>query len=171
MLNIRKATKTDAIYIALLGRITFNESFGHLFSDKNDLLAYHERTFSVSKIENSIQKENNVFWIAFDDGLPIGYAKLKLNSRSEFLSQNKICQLQKIYVLKDFLSKKIGWELQNSVLKDARNIGFKTVWLSVYEGNERAIRFYERNDFEPIGTHDYQIGNENFNFLVMAKRL
>ena len=55
------------------------------------------------------------------------------------------CQLQKIYVLKDFLSLKIGFELQNRLITKAKDDGFERIWLSVLESNERAIRF--RNNF------------------------
>ncbi len=171
MLHIRKATKADAPLIALLARITFSEAFGHLFRDKTDLLQYYEQTFSVSKIEHSLQKETNVFWIAFYDALPVGYAKLKLNSPSSFLTEPQICQLQKIYLLQDFLSKKIGQKLQALVLEEAQKQGFETIWLSVFNGNIRAIKFYEKHQFKAIGTHDFQIGKENFDFTAMAKDL
>ncbi|MBT8271307.1 MAG: GNAT family N-acetyltransferase [Bacteroidia bacterium] len=171
MLKIRKASKNDAASIALLGRITFNESFGHLFRDKNDLSQYHLRTFSVNKIKSSVQKRENIYWVAFWDDLPVGYAKLKLNSQSDFLDSVQVCQLQKIYVLKDFLSMKIGLNLQEELLNEARSLGNESIWLSVWDGNSRAIRFYEKNGFDKIGAHDFQIGKENFDFIVMAKQL
>lgn len=37
---IRKATIEDAEYISLLGRITFTETFGQYYRDKQDLLDY-----------------------------------------------------------------------------------------------------------------------------------
>ena len=107
-IEIRLAKKEDARYIALLGRITFTETFGHLFRDQNDLIDYYNYTFSVKKIEDGMKKQNNIFWIAFVNRLPVGYAKLKLDSKSEFIDSKDVCQLQKIYVLKDFLSMKIG---------------------------------------------------------------
>ena len=84
-IEIRRATKDDGGFIALLGRLTFTETFGHFFRDKQDLLNYYDSTFSVDKIENSISKPNNEYWIAFVDRLAVGYAKLKLNSQSEFI--------------------------------------------------------------------------------------
>jgi len=171
MLNIRKATTSDAPLIALLGRISFNETFGHLFLDNNDLLAYHEKTFSVSKIASSLQKSTNIFWLAFYNELPVGYTKLKLNSVSEFLPSQQVCQLQKIYVLKDFLSKKIGLKLQASLIEEAQKRNYKTLWLSVYDDNVKAINFYKKNQFKNIGKHKFQIGKESFNFIAMAKQL
>lgn len=168
-IEIRIATTDDAAHIALLGRITFQETFGHLFNDEQDLLDYYDATFAVDKIENSFSKPNNVYWIAFVDRLPVGYAKLKLNSKSAFISDSAICQLQKIYVLKDFLAMKIGYALQNLLLDKVKTEGFNQVWLSVLHTNERAIRFYLKNGFQKIGTHDFQIGKENFNFIAMSK--
>jgi len=138
-MKIRLANYDDAQFIALLGRITFTETFDHLFNDKNDLLEYLERTFSVGKIRSSLNKPNNVFWLAFVNDLPVAYAKLKLKSPSQFLENENISQLQKIYVLKDFLSMKVGKALQNQLLKKAKENGAEKIWLSVLKSNERAI--------------------------------
>jgi len=170
-LEVVRATECDAGIIALLGRMTFTETFGHLFREKKDLLSYYERTFSVAKIRNSLNKENNLYWLAHVDELPVGYAKLKLNSSNEFVDSDNICQLQKIYVLRDFLSMKIGRELQDMLLTEAKERFFSDIWLSVLNSNQRAISFYERNDFVKVGEHDFQIGRENFDFLAMNKKL
>ncbi len=170
-LLIRQASTQDAYVIALLGRITFTETFGHLFSDHNDLLNYFEQTFSVQKIERSLRKEHNIYWLALVDGLPVGYAKLKMRSPTPFLDDENVCQLQKIYVLKDFLSMKIGLALQNELLEEAGRSGSSFVWLSVLKDNERAVNFYLKNGFQKIGDHDFNIGKEDFDFMAMAKRL
>ena len=96
---------------------------------------------------------------------------LKLHSCSEFIESKDVCQLQKIYVLKDFLSMRIGFELQDSLLKKAKELGFNKVWLSVLNSNERAINFYKKTGFEEIGDHDFQIGKENFEFIAMLKTM
>ena len=171
MTSIVLAQESDAEFIALLGRMTFTESFGHLFRDKNDLLEYYERTFSVQKLRNSITKPKTVYWIAKANDLPVGYAKLKLDYESEFIRSESICQLQKIYVLKDLLSMKVGLKLQNALLDKAKDLGFDKIWLSVYVGNERAINFYLKNDFNHIGDHKFVIGQEEFDFIAMVKQL
>jgi len=170
-LIIREASTADAEYIALLGRITFAETFGHFFRDQNDLQEYFEKTFSVKKIRSSIQKSNNVFWIAYMDELPVGYAKLKIHYPSEFVPSKQTAQLQKIYVLKDFLAKKIGFKLQDVLLEKAAISGSEAIWLSVLDSNESAINFYSKNGFTPVGDQNFQIGQEHFEFIVMAKSL
>ncbi|WP_422348762.1 GNAT family N-acetyltransferase [Flagellimonas sp.] len=171
MIQLREAHTNDAAVIALLARITFTETFGHYFRDPTDLDQYLNRTFGVSKLRTSLSKPNNVFWLAYVDELPIGYAKLKRNSPSPFLNLDKVCQLQKIYVLKDFLSQKVGLALQEILLKKAQEEGFQKIWLSVLKANERAIRFYTKNGFDTFGDHGFSIGKEDFEFQVMAKDL
>ncbi|MEM9078457.1 MAG: GNAT family N-acetyltransferase [Bacteroidota bacterium] len=171
MKKVVKATLDEATIIALLARVTFTETFGHFFSDRNDLLNYLENTFNVSKIEQSLAKSNNVFWLAYVNQLPVGYAKLKIDSPSPFLEEKKVSQLQKIYVLKDFLSQKVGFALQDALLQEAKLLGREHIWLSVLEENKRAIGFYLKNDFTLIGKHNFQIGKEQFEFQAMAKSL
>ncbi len=171
LVQTKIATVEDAETISALAKITFAETFGHYFRDPKDLLSYFDRTFSVEKISDSIQKENNIFWLGFYEDHAVGYAKLKLNSPSPFVSGKNLSQLQKIYVLKNFLSQKVGLELQETLLASAKEKGSETVWLSVLKQNERAKRFYLKNGFEIVGEHDFQIGKEHFEFDVMQKEL
>ncbi|TYP98091.1 ribosomal protein S18 acetylase RimI-like enzyme [Tenacibaculum adriaticum] len=171
-MKIREATFEDAEVISLLARVTFDETFGHLFKDRQDLLDYFDRTFSVQKLRNSIASKNNKFWLAFVNELPVGYAKLKVHSLSEFILQKeRVSQLQKIYVLKDFLSKKIGFQLQETLLSKAKELNSKIIWLSVLHTNERAINFYLKNGFSSVGKHIFSIGKEDFEFVAMGKPL
>ena len=170
-IEVRLANPSDVEYISLLGRITFSETFGDLFRDPLDLRTYLERTFSVAKIRKSLHQSTNVYWLALVDDLPVGYSKLKLNSSTQFISSNSVCQLQKIYVLKDFLSLKIGLGLQNKLLDKAKEHGFEKIWLSVLETNNRAVNFYKKNNFSTIAKHGFHIGKEKFHFIAMSKNL
>ena len=170
-IQIRIATQEDIRFIALLGRVTFTETFGHLFRDKQDLFTYCDATFSVRKIADSIQKPSNIYWIALKGQVAVGYAKLKLDSSSEFIPGEHTCQLQKIYVLKAYLSLKIGFQMQNALLEKAKEKGFSKIWLSVLKRNERALAFYRKNGFQVVGQHNFQIGKEHFEFRAMVKSL
>jgi len=169
--QIRRAEVGDVEVISSLAKITFSETFGHYFRDPKDLLDYFKRTFSEEKILGSIRKPHNVFWLALVNNAPVGYSKLKLNSASKFISEENSSQLQKIYILKNFLSMKVGLKLQDEMLKEAKERGSNVIWLSVLNENERAIRFYTKTGFQMIGEHDFQIGKESFQFHVMSKLL
>lgn len=171
MIKIRIANQKDAEIISKLGKTTFTQAFGNLFNDKQDLTNYLNITFALNKIKKSLQNKNNIYWLATSDNLPIAYAKMKINSSNEFVNDKSSSQLQKIYVLAEFTSMKVGKTLLKEVLLKANNIETNCLWLSVWDGNKKAIKFYERNGFKSLGMHTFQIGNETFEFLNMSKRL
>jgi len=170
-MQIRKATAQDAEFISLLARVTFNEAFSHLFTDKHELFNYYHRAFSVPKIRASLQDENNVFLIAIAEDLPVGYAKLKKFAKTPFIDSTRTSQLQHIYVLQDFLAKRIGQHLINNLFEEAFKLQNDYLWLSVYKENHRAIRFYEKKEFKPIGKDTFTIGKQTFDFMVLKKEL
>ena len=167
--DIRRADDRDAATVALLGRITFIETFGHLFHDHAcDLRAYLDATFDVAKIADSLCKPGNAYWLATVRGLPVGYAKLKHPSPPPGQHAQDAAQLQKIYVLREFLGARIGRDLLAPLMETAGALS-SLVWLDVLRENDRAIRFYERHGFAAIGDDTYTIGAQSFLFALMAR--
>ena len=169
--DIRRAEPGDAVTIALLGRITFAETFGHLFlAHPGDLRAYLDATFDVAKIERSLGKPENVYWLALRRRLPVGFAKLKhpspLPARQP---EQTAAQLQKIYVLQEFLAHGIGRDLLDPVMQAASACA-PVLWLDVLRENDRAIHFYEKHGFAVIGEDTHTIGAQRFLFFLMARR-
>lgn len=171
-LHIRRAHRNDAELIALLGRITFAETFGYLFvQHSEDLTQYLERTFSVVKIRASLEQSHNAYWLGLVDALPVGYAKLKYPSPAPVLTDAAPAQLQKIYVLREFTGRGIGKPLLHAALEHADDRAVSAIWLDVLEENTRAIGFYQHSGFAPVGRDTYTIGQQTFHFHLMARRL
>jgi ribosomal protein S18 acetylase RimI-like enzyme len=170
-LHIRRATRNDAEIIALLGRITFAETFGDLFAaHPAELAAYLDRTFAVVKLRASLEHAHNAYWISLVDALPVGYAKLKYPSPIGELPDPAPAQLQKIYILRQFLGQGIGKPLLKAVLDHVAERAISAVWLDVLRENARAIRFYLHTGFIPVGNDTYAIGSQIFHFHLMARR-
>ncbi len=168
-LDIIRAEPSDAAAVALLGRITFAETFGHLFHDHHDdLRTYLDSTFDVPKIERSIGKPENAYWLARRNALPVGYAKLKYPSALPGKPGGDAAQLQKIYVLREFLGDGIGRALMTPMLHAASRLA-PLIWLDVLSQNERAIGFYTTLGFVPIGDDSFTIGAQRFLFHLMAR--
>lgn len=166
---IRKAQADDAAVLALLAQVSFREAFSHFWTDEGVLRKYFKTTFPVEKIRNSIAKENNLYWIAFADELPVGYAKLKKYYPYEQLSDKRPAQLQKIYLLNDYIGNKIGAQLQDALFAEVKNLGIKTLWLAVWDENGKAIRFYERHGFSKAAKYHYTFENLEVDYEVMTK--
>lgn len=167
--EIKRADEGDATTVALLGRLTFAETFGFLFQDHRcDLRVYLDATFDLAKIADSLRKSENLYWLAFERGLPVGYAKLKHPSPPPGQHATEAAQLQKIYVLHEFLGAGIGRDLLASSMAVAAARS-SLVWLDVLRENNRAVRFYERHGFGAIGGDTYTIGEQSFLFTLMAR--
>lgn len=169
--QVRKATAEDAVGLALLGRVTFAETFDSHFKDKQGLWEHYEATFSVSKISRSLQDPNTIFWIATHNHLPVGYVKLKKQSLPEVTLPGRCSELEKIYVLKDYLSQGVGHLLQAALFKELRVLRSDNVWLYVWEENRRAIDFYQKHGFVVMDRNLFTVGRDPFHFLTMSKCL
>ncbi len=171
MINIKQATKADIAILALLGRLTWAESHGHYIEDKNDVATYLHESFSVSKTTVNINSPNQLFYIIYVDDLPVGYAKLVLHASNENVPSQQPCQLERIFILNDFIPLKIGQQLLTFVEEQAKELQFDTLWLTVYIKNKRAIRFYERNKFENVGALNFLVSGKEYHNIVFSKKL
>jgi diamine N-acetyltransferase len=167
--RIIPAKTEDAAIVALLGRITFAETFGYLFqTHPHELGTYLDTTFGVAKIRTSLAKPGNAYWLALRDCLPVGYAKLKHPSAPPSGQAGKdAAQLQKIYVLNEFLGEGIGKALMQQALAEARWRA-PILWLDVLHENKRAIGFYKKHGFTVTGEDAYTIGSQRFRFVLMT---
>lgn len=171
MIEIKKVTISDAQVLALLARSTYVESHGHFIHDQNDLQEYANEAFSVSKTKKDLSDPNNLFYIVYVEGLPVGYLKLVLDTDCEHLTSSNNCRLERIYILRDFIPLKIGQQLLSFAEAKAREFKQETLWLSVYTENERAIRFYQKNEFKEVGSMDFFVNETNYENLVYSKNL
>ena len=74
-------------------------------------------------------------------------------------------------MLKEFLGKTIGQLLLEHAFQIAREKGNENVWLGVWEQNKRAIRFYQKNDFEEFDKHIFMLGEDVQTDILMKKNL
>ncbi|WP_024770969.1 GNAT family N-acetyltransferase [Aquimarina macrocephali] len=171
MIKIKIATKADTEVLALLGRLTWVESHGHYIEDKSDVLKYLNENFSVFKTKQNINNPKQLFYIIYADDLPVGYAKLVVNASNENITSQNSCQLERIFILNDFIPLKIGQQLLTFVEEQAKKLQLDTMWLTVYIKNNRAIRFYERNEFKNVGELNFIVNGKGYENIVFSKKI
>jgi ribosomal protein S18 acetylase RimI-like enzyme len=54
---------------------------------------------------------------------------------------------------------------------EARKAGHETIWLGVWERNERAQAFYRKWDFRPVGEHTFPLGADLQRDVLMERTL
>ncbi|WP_158546232.1 GNAT family N-acetyltransferase [Adhaeribacter pallidiroseus] len=169
--TIKEATLADADQIAQLGRVTFAETFGKLFPAVI-LEKYLNHTFSPTKIRDSLQKPANYFLLADTSTGPVGYLKMKrFHAYHESESPDQQAQLQKIYVLQQFVGTGAGSALLQKCHETAQAEGFKELWLAVWHLNERALQFYRSHHYQFVQDSVLQIDSLSFKMNIMALHL
>ncbi|BAO76739.1 GNAT family N-acetyltransferase [Winogradskyella sp. PG-2] len=171
MIKIKQAQEADIDVLALLARLTWAESHGHYIEDKNDLLKYLNKNFSVSKTTQDINNPKQIFYIVYVNDLPVGYAKLILNAENESVVSQNNCRLERIFILNDFIPLKIGKQLLHFVEEEAKKLLLDTIWLTVYIKNSRAIRFYEKNEFKNVGDINFIVSGKAYENIVFSKKI
>ena len=171
MIKIQIAKEADTEILALLGRVTWAESHGHYINDKNDIVKYLNKNFSVSKMKQDINNAKNLFYIVYVDDLPAGYAKLVVNEKQENVESQNIIRLERIFIQNEFIPLKIGQQLLNFVEEKAKELQLDTMWLTVYIKNKRAIRFYERNEFKDVGKLTFIVNGKGYENIVFSKKI
>lgn len=159
--RVRLARVSDAAPLASLAETTFRAAFEH-DNRPDDMEAYVEEAFSTERLERELADRANLFLLASDadGGALIGYAKLRAGRPEPCVSGPQPVELERIYVIQEALGSGAGPALMEASLDEARRRGHRTIWLGVWEGNARALAFYERCGFRRVGSHTFQLGSD-----------
>lgn len=183
--RIRRATTTstdacaDASLLAELGARTFYETFVGSCRPE-DMRAYLDAAFGTTQQAAELADARSTFLIAeaCDDAednaeaIAIGYAKLfACEETPACIVGSAPVELARLYVAREALGSGAGAALMRELLSEARRAGHETIWLGVWEHNERAIAFYRKWGFEVVGEHIFQVGDDPQNDLLMARKL
>lgn len=168
-----KRTAAVAAQLADLGRQTFHEAFAAQ-NTPDDMAQYLAETFAPGKQLVELQDNDTIFFLAQMQQEPVGYAKLHLRSglgAEPGTDVSQRAEIQRLYVLEDWIGTGLGATLMRRCLDEARQRGCRAVVLGVWEKNQRAIEFYRRFGFKEIGRTEFQLGSDRQTDLVLRKGL
>ena len=158
-MKIRYAGENDSSMLAELGSKTFYDSF-IAFNTEEDMAKYLSEHYSEEIQMSEIQDPNTVFLIAEENGAPVGYAKLKGQSKGDGVAGTNPMELQRIYAIQEYIGKGVGLALMKESISEAKERGFNCLWLGVWEKNVRAIKFYEKWGFQKVGNYIFMLGED-----------
>ncbi|HRG82356.1 MAG TPA: GNAT family N-acetyltransferase [Chitinophagaceae bacterium] len=159
MLQIRRAEATDASLIADLSRQTFLETFAAQNS-KDNMEKFMREQFSREKLMAEVMDQTNDFYIAWEEQEPAGYLKLRKGEPIPELGDSPAIEIARIYVSSRHIGKGVGQQLMQKAIDNAIVERIPTIWLGVWEKNERAIQFYTRWGFKKFSTHVFMLGDD-----------
>jgi diamine N-acetyltransferase len=152
----RTAGPEDAARVADIGRRTFTETFGPLYSAEN--LAAFLENHSEANWRGELSDPRFAVRLGEVDGEAVAYAKLGPPSLP-FEVKGPTIELRQFYVLKPWQGAGTAAELMAWVLEEARGRGAEEIYLSVFVDNARARRFYERYGFTFVQPYAFMVGD------------
>ena len=165
-LDIRRAIPGDVDRLAELARRTFVAAFGE-YNTAENMAQYLDKAFSREQLLAELADKANTFIWAEQTGIPAGYAKLRRGAVRVCLSGPKPVELERMYADIDKIGSGIGKTLLHTAVKIAQSEGYQTMWLGVWEFNEKAIEFYHRQGFRIVGEQDFMLGRDRQTDLIM----
>ena len=169
-MQIRKLDITDLENLQKISIKTFRETFEEVNTEE-DMQKYLDENLSEEKLKFELENPNSEFYFAENDNQILGYLKLNFGNAQTENQGNEALEIERIYVLKEFFSFKIGQILFEKSLEIAKEKSMNFIWLGVWEENHRAIKFYEKNGFKVFGKHKFVLGKDVQTDLMMKLKI
>lgn len=167
--GIKKATATDAAVLAKLGADTFYHTF-RPHNTEEDMQAYITKAYASEVILQNLANADIAYYLCYYDSKAIGYIKLLHNATYGVLQQQCI-ELEKIYILHTYFGTPTATLLMQQAIAHAKQAGFKTLFLGVWQENERAVAFYKKMGFEVFDTRQFKLGSRLCEDFMMKLEL
>jgi diamine N-acetyltransferase len=169
-LIIRRGKADDASLLAQLGARTFSETFAP-DNTPEDMTAYLASAFNPAQQAAELADPDCLFLIADTNRVAVGYAMLRLGNVLESVNGDKPIELVRLYVSQKSLGSGVGAALMQACIGEAKQRGYETLWLGVWENNHRARAFYRKWNFHEVGTHIFQLGNDPQTDILMQRAI
>jgi GNAT superfamily N-acetyltransferase len=154
------ATPAHAAQLAEFGARTFRESFAADNTDE-DMQLHLQSAWAPEKQLAEIQ-DPDIDTLIYADGTGrwLGFAQLRAGKVSEGVPREGSIELWRFYVDKPFHGQGVAAGLMTGAKLRAKKRGAKTLWLGVWERNDRAKAFYTKHGFQKVGSQVFVVGRD-----------
>lgn len=104
-------------------------------------------------------------------GEAIAYLKLNKGPAPEAIQADRPLQINRLYITSAWTGRGLGDQLMQLSLEKALQHSHDVVWLTVWEHNERAKRFYQKYGFREVGELEFILGQDVQRDLYMQREV
>lgn len=157
--SIERVTPDSISQLQKISKQTFVETFSAV-NAKEDMAKYLEEELSLEKLSAELNTNGSEFYFAMLNSRIIGYLKLNVGQAQTELKDDNALELERIYVLQEFIGQGVGKLLYQKAVQAAQQLSVDYIWLGVWEKNYRAISFYKMLGFVEFDKHIFRLGND-----------
>lgn len=170
IVNTRIATVADAAVVADLARRTFYDTFA-ASNDAADMAIHLAQAYGVEQQGRELKDPGITTLLVERGDTAIAYAQVRNDHVPGCVTDPGAIELWRLYVDREWHGAGIARPLMERVKEVARERGARTLWLGVWERNERARAFYAKCGFVNVGQHIFLFGTDPQTDLVMVLSL
>jgi ribosomal protein S18 acetylase RimI-like enzyme len=152
----RDAAGGDAGALAAFARESWVATFGHLPYPPDDLRSYLTEKFGEAIQRAEIADPDLRYRLALRDGAIVGYCMM--GGLAMPVDDAEGLELHRLYVVESMKGAGVADELMRDCISWSRGRGARALYLSVWEENHRAQRFYRRFGFEHYSEWKFMVG-------------
>lgn len=145
---------------------TFGES-----SNPEQMAAYLASAFSESQLSSEIAQSESWFYIVLHNENICGYFKINSGNAQTEAKPEHYLEIQRIYLYPEYHGKGIADASLRFIIKIAKSLSKRVIWLGVAEDNIRAYRFYEKQGFTPNGIHIFDFAGDLQSDICMELKI
>lgn len=166
---VRVATTDDAATIAALSVQVFLDTYA-TDGVRPDLAREAFEVYSVEAFAARLREPSRRFLLAEEGAALLGFAEGLMTSRPAPAGSIVGAELVRLYVQPRFQRQGIGRGLLKQFEAAAEATGLPGAWLTAWERNDRACRFYVAQGYEDVGATTYTFQGNTYGNRVFAKR-
>lgn len=170
MIKIRTATLTDAKPLSELAEKTFCDAFASS-NNADDITSHCASNFGEAIQAAELSDSQYDTLVAEDNGKLVAYAQLRQGQCPECVTAKSAGEIQRLYVDKLWHGKGLAQSLMVESINKLTRKNNDVVWLGVWEHNPRAIAFYKKFNFQPVGKHIFKLGGDPQTDIIMMRTL
>lgn len=167
---IRNAEPRDSAALSDLARRIYIDTFGATDNPEDQRL-FLSNTYTPEKQRQEICDSKMVTILVECDGVLGAYAQLRPGHTLDCIEGPAPLEIMRFYVEKSFHGQGVAQKLMAEIEEIARGTGARTLWLGVWEHNERAKTFYRKLGFREVGKKDFHVGTDRQTDLVFERPL
>lgn len=166
-LRLRIAVPGNASALAAFAATAFRDAYRDI-DDGKDIERYVAESFTPAAVEGWIRDPASTVLLGFDDDRLAGYAQVLRSTPPGCVTGAAPMELARLYLAQASVGRGHGAQLMRAVQDHVRELGGRTIWLGVYERNERAIAFYRKFGFAFVGGKEFHMAGRVVIDPVMA---
>lgn len=167
---LRRATSADLVPFGEFTRRTFRATYG-AFQTPERMARHLEARMNDRLLAQELADAARTVLVLTHDDEWVACAMLRRGDGPPAVAGVRPVEIERFYVSQVWHGRGLAALLMAATLDAAREEGHDVAWLAVWERNQRAVRFYEKQGFRIVGPHIYLFDGTPEDDHLMAIKL